>query len=71
MKTLSLLDNDGVPVKAGDTVGFSYGIPPVGVEARIVRRRNKLIALTPGHTPTECNLRSLRKYVGSWYKQNL
>jgi hypothetical protein len=67
---LVLLDDDRQPTQAGDTVGFNYGIPPVGVRAKIIRRGKSLIALTPGHTPAECNLRTLRKYVGSWYKQN-
>lgn len=70
MKALVLLDDDRVPVKAGDTVRFSYGMPPVVVDAKIVQRRGQLIALTPGHYPAECNLRSLRKYVGGWHKQN-
>jgi hypothetical protein len=61
-------DDDGIPVKAGDTVRFNYGIPPVVVDAKIVQRSGQLIALTPGHDPAECNLRSLRKYVGNWYK---
>ena len=67
---LVLLDDDRQPTQAGDTVCFSYGIPPVGVRAKIIRRGNSLIALTPGHAPAECNLRTLRKYVGSWFKQN-
>ena len=71
MKALVLLDDDRVPVKAGDTVRFNYGIPPIVVDAKVVQRRGQLIALTPGHDPAECNLRSLRKYVGNWYKQNV
>ena len=39
MKALVLLDDDRVPVKAGDTVRFNYGIPPVVVDAKIVQRR--------------------------------
>ena len=69
-KLLVLLDDDRVQVKAGDTVRFNYGIPPVVVDAKIVQRRGQLIALTPGHDPAECNLRKLRSYVGNWYKQN-
>lgn len=68
---LVLLDDDRQPTWAGDTVSFNYGIPPVGVRAKIICRGNSLIALTPGHTPAECNLRTLRKYVGSWYRQNV
>lgn len=66
----TLLDDDGVPTRAGDTISFNYGIPPVVVKARVIQRGISLIALTPGHTPTECNLRSLRKYVGGWFKRN-
>lgn len=65
-----MLDDDKQKVSSGDTVRFSYGIPPVLVKANLVQRGNKLIALTPGHDPTECNLRSLRKYVGGWFKHN-
>lgn len=72
MKTKSpvLLDDDRQPTRAGDTIRFNYGIPPVVVRAKIVRRGKSLIALTPGHTPSECNLRTLRKYVGSWFKMS-
>lgn len=61
-----LIDSDGNRVSAGDVVRFNYGIPPVVVDAKIVQRGRSLIALTPGHSPRECNLRSLRKYVGQW-----
>jgi hypothetical protein len=66
---LRLRDDDGEWVSAGDTVRFSYGIPPVAVDALIVERDGRLIGLCPGHTPPEFNLRSLRRYVGCWYKQ--
>ena len=69
-RELVLLDDDRTPTRAGDTVCFSYGIPPVAVQARIVQRGCSLIALTPGHTPADCNLRTLRRYVGGWFKQN-
>ena len=65
-----LLDDDGNHTKAGDVVRFTYGLAPVVVYAKIVQRRGQLIALTPGHDPVECNLRSLRHYVGDWYKQS-
>ena len=61
-------DDDGVWVHAGDSVRFSYGIPPVRVIAPVVKRGKSLIVITDGHHPSECNLRSLRKYVGNWYK---
>lgn len=65
---MHLLDDDGLRVTSGDRVRFSYGIPPFLVIAEVVMREGKLIALTPEHTPKECNLRSLRKYVGAWFR---
>ena len=65
-----MLDDDKQRVSSGDTVRFNYGIPPVCVKAKLVQRGKQLIALTPGHKPTECNLRNLRKYVGGWFKHN-
>lgn len=60
--------DDGEWTKAGDAVRFSYGIPPVVVDAKIVRRGGSLVALTPGHDPVEMNLRQLRRHVGGWRK---
>lgn len=71
LDSVVLLDDDGVPVRAGDIVRFNYGIHPVVVNAKIVKRHGRLIALTPWDDPAECNLRSLRKYAGNWYKQNM
>lgn len=68
-RPLYLRDDDGVWTGHGATVRFNYGIPPTVVDARVVQRGNKLIALAPGHEPEECNLRSLRRYVGSWYRR--
>lgn len=62
-------DNWGVEINAGDTVSFSYGIPPIGVKGEVVQRGGSLIVLTPGHNPDECNLRSLRGHVGDFYKE--
>lgn len=61
-------DSDGEEIEAGDWVRFSYGIPPVGVKARVVDRDGKLIVLTPGHNPEECTLKLLRWDVGEFYK---
>lgn len=60
-------DDDGKHVGPGDFIRFSYGIPPVAVKAKIIERDGKLIALTPGHKPDECNLKSLRRHVGQFY----
>lgn len=65
-----IADSDGRPVKAGDVILFAYGIPPVGVEAAVVERDGKLIALTPGHNPAECRVDRLMGHVGVfWIKQ--
>ncbi len=62
-------DADGVPVLEGDTVDFSYGIPPVGVEAPVVFYQGKFQVLTPGHNPKRCALRQLKKHVGEFWVQ--
>ena len=70
LKPLVLLDDDGKRTTAGDTVCFSYGIPPVRALAKIIERNGVLVGICPGHNPDEFKLRSLRRYVGDWYKQN-
>ena len=65
---MRLRDDNGTWVGSGDTIEFSYGIPPVPVVARVVSRGKQLFALTPGHNPPSVNLRSLRQHVGGWYK---
>ena len=62
-----ILDEDGNHVEAGDVIRFSYGIPPVRVDAPIVERDGKLIAITKGHNPAESELRSLRYHVGLFH----
>lgn len=63
-------DMDGKTIKEGDTIIFSYGIPPRKVVAPIILKNGKLIAITTGHTPATCELRQLKKYVGGFYKQD-
>ena len=41
-----VLDGDGKEVRAGCTIGFSYGIPPIGVAAPVIERDGELVALT-------------------------
>lgn len=60
-------DSDGNVVKPGDYIQFSYGIPPVGVRAKVIERDGRLIALTPGHNPAECSVRSLKGHVGDFW----
>jgi len=61
-------DSDGHEVNPGDTIHFCYGIPPVGVRAKVIERDGDLIALTPGHNPAECKVKHLARYVGDFWK---
>lgn len=63
-----ILDEDGKKVSAGDTISFSYGIPGVGVRARVEEINGALWAMTPGHKPDKCKLSKLRAAVGNFYK---
>lgn len=60
-------DDDGGEVVPGCVIRFSYGIPPVAVRATVIERGGRLIALTPGHNPSECGVASLHKHVGSFW----
>ena len=57
-------DEDGTPVKAGDTIRFSYGIPPVPVTGTLFERDGKLIMPTPGHNPPEATIGSIIYHCG-------
>lgn len=61
-------DEDGKTVKDGDTITFSYGIPPVRVEAKIAEIKGELFAMTPGHNPDRCKVKDLPKHVGEFWK---
>lgn len=61
-------DSDMMQIRAGNWIRFSYGIPPRVVRAEVVERNGRLIALTPGHTPDECDLRALRIAVGEFWR---
>ncbi len=62
-----LKDSDGKRVKAGMTITFSYGIPPVRVIAPIVHRGSRLVAVTEGHNPSECPVSELMEHVGDFW----
>jgi hypothetical protein len=56
-------DDFGQTINEGDTVSFSYGIPPVGVKAKIISENGRLIAVVPEpHKPERCNLSYLKKW---------
>ena len=62
-------DDGGLEVGPGDWISFSYGVPPVGVRARISSLDGELVATTLGaHKPRKVLLKSLRQHVGSWYR---
>jgi hypothetical protein len=61
-------DDDGIRIKQGMWVSFTYGIPPVCVAGEVVRQGNLLVVLTPGHNPPQCRLSELRECVGEFYK---
>lgn len=66
-----MMDDDGINVGPGDWIAFSYGIPPVGVRARISSRDGRLIATVLGrHRPKQIALSDLRRHVGNWYRTN-
>ncbi len=62
-------DDDGVRIKQGMWVSFTYGIPPVYVKGEVGRdKKYVLTVLTPDHNPKSCRLSELREYVGSFYR---
>jgi hypothetical protein len=64
-----MTDDDDVPVKTGDWISFSYGIPPIRVDARLSTQKGVLTLTVLGnHKPRTMALSRLRDHVGSWYK---
>jgi hypothetical protein len=64
-----LIDDDGIEIRAGDVLHFGYGIPGVGVNAKVIDRDGKLIALTPGHKPPEVPVSYIVKNFNCWVQQ--
>lgn len=62
------VDDDGVEITPGCTLVFSYGVPPVVVEAKVIERDGTLIALTPGHTPAEAPVRDITPFFNCWVR---
>jgi hypothetical protein len=63
-----MIDADGVPIKNGDIVGFSYGIPPIHVRGSVTGGGDNLILPTPGHKPPIVTLKQLKKCGIQFYK---
>ena len=67
-KPATMHDSDRRPVKAGDVIQFSYGIPPIRVYAKLTEEDGELVALTPGHDPEQETLKNVRKFCEHFYK---
>lgn len=61
-------DNDGEKVEAGDSIYFSFGLPPRCVEGVLFERDGTLIMPTPDLTPKEATIGQLRYHVGGFWK---
>lgn len=61
-------DSDGQDIRAGDTVAFSFGIPPQRVEGVLFERDGELIMPCEGVKPAEAKLAELRRHVGQFWK---
>ena len=60
-------DMDGEPVGVGDIIAFSYGIPPIRVEATIFKRDGRLMISTPGHKPEESTLWEIKRHTSGFW----
>ena len=63
----AIRDEDGKAVRVGDRLLSSYGIPPVKITGEVVKRRGRLMVLTPGHNPSEITLREFVKALGTFW----
>ncbi len=57
-------DSDGRPLKLGDKIVFSFGIPPTQVIGPIEEIDGKVYVMTKEHKPDKCLLSELEKHVG-------
>lgn len=60
-------DCQGRTVHEGDVLHFTYGIPLVSVEAKVVSHRGRLRGLCPGHNPPEFWVDQLEEHVGPFW----
>ena len=47
---------------------FHLACPPLRVEAEVIERDGKLVALTPNVNPKEAKLTTLKRHVGIFWK---
>lgn len=69
MARKSPVDSDGNEITEGCTLHFSYGIPPVEVSAKVVKRGHDLVALTRGHTPASANVNEITPFFDCWVRK--
>lgn len=63
------MDSDRRRVYPGDSIRFSFGIPPLLVIGKVVLREGEFWVLTPTVKPTECRIKELRECVGDFYRE--
>lgn len=62
-------DEDGLPLKVGDYITFTFGIPPICVTAQLTEGRDGLgvMCLHPADVkPKTITLKDLQKYYQVW-----
>ena len=57
---------ENIEVYDGDIISFSYGIPPIRVNAEVKFIDGAFMVLTPGHRPEMSDLQNLYSYVGDF-----
>lgn len=63
-------DDAGKIIKHGDTISFSYGIPPVGVRAKVEERDGVLWIVVPEpHKPSVERLSKLKKWYNVYLEE--
>lgn len=60
-------DADGNDIYVGDSVNFSFGIPPTGVIAPIAFIDGGFFAITDNHNPPKSLLSELKEHVGEFF----
>ena len=58
-------DVDGKKIHVGDTLVGSYGIPPVRVEAKVIKEKGIFKIKTPDHNPKEVTVRQAVRYLSA------
>jgi len=70
MKKPRYKDDNGEWVYVGDAIYFRFGIPPMKMQAKIESRDGSLWVVPIDDFYSPSPLRSLRGYVGEWYRED-